>query len=104
MPRVAWNGLDDLDDYWLGGARIPVTRAGPQYKKWVTVQMLYVGYKLGPNYEKKNIKQSGWFWEYEGGLTDVDDDIIIIKGTVSRDFLLSVFFINQFPPSPRVSH
>jgi hypothetical protein len=26
------------------------------------------------------------------------------KGTVSRDFLLLVFFINQFPPSPRVSH
>ncbi len=27
-----------------------------------------------------------------------------LKGTVSRDFLLLVFFINQFPPSPRVSH
>jgi hypothetical protein len=27
-----------------------------------------------------------------------------IKGTVSRDFLLLVFFINQFPPNPRVSH
>ncbi len=27
-----------------------------------------------------------------------------IKGTVSRDFLLLVFFVNQFPPSPRVSH
>ncbi len=26
------------------------------------------------------------------------------KGTVSRNFLLLVFFINQFPPSPRVSH
>jgi hypothetical protein len=26
------------------------------------------------------------------------------KGTVSRDFSLLVFFINQFPPSPRVSH
>jgi hypothetical protein len=26
------------------------------------------------------------------------------KGTVSRDFLLLVFFMNQFPPSPRVSH
>jgi hypothetical protein len=25
-----------------------------------------------------------------------------IKGTVSRDFLLLVFFMNQFPPSPRV--
>jgi hypothetical protein len=24
-----------------------------------------------------------------------------IKGTLSRDFLLLVFFINQFPPSPR---
>ncbi len=28
----------------------------------------------------------------------------IFKGTVSRDFLLLVFFINQFPPSPIVSH
>jgi hypothetical protein len=26
------------------------------------------------------------------------------KGTVSRDFFLLVFFMNQFPPSPRVSH
>ncbi len=29
---------------------------------------------------------------------------IFFKGTVSRDFSLLVFFINQFPPSPRVSH
>ena len=27
-----------------------------------------------------------------------------LKGTVSRDFLLPVFFMNQFLPSPRVSH
>jgi hypothetical protein len=27
-----------------------------------------------------------------------------LTGTVSRDFLLLVFFLNQFPPSPRVSH
>ncbi len=27
-----------------------------------------------------------------------------VKGTVSQDFLLPVFFMNQFPPSPRVSH
>jgi hypothetical protein len=27
---------------------------------------------------------------------------LIVKGTVSRDFLLLVFFTNQFPPSPRV--
>ncbi len=26
-----------------------------------------------------------------------------LKGTVSRDFLLLVLFMNQFPPSPRVS-
>jgi hypothetical protein len=26
------------------------------------------------------------------------------KGTVSQDFLLLVFFMNQFPPSPRVFH
>ncbi len=24
---------------------------------------------------------------------------ILVKGTVSRDFLLLVFFLNQFPPS-----
>ncbi len=27
-----------------------------------------------------------------------------LKGTVSRDFLLLVFSMNQFPPSPRVFH
>jgi hypothetical protein len=27
----------------------------------------------------------------------------VIKGTVSRDFLLLVFFMNQFPPSTSVS-
>jgi hypothetical protein len=27
-----------------------------------------------------------------------------IKGTVSRDFLLLVFLMNQFPLSPRVLH
>jgi hypothetical protein len=26
------------------------------------------------------------------------------KGTVSRDFLILVFFMNQFPPGPRVFH
>jgi hypothetical protein len=28
----------------------------------------------------------------------------VLKGTVSRDFLLLIFFMNQFTPSPRVSH
>ncbi len=28
----------------------------------------------------------------------------LFKGIVSRDFLLLVFFMNQFPPSPRVYH
>jgi hypothetical protein len=28
----------------------------------------------------------------------------ILKGTVSRDLLLLVFFMNQFPPSPIVFH
>ncbi len=28
----------------------------------------------------------------------------LLKGTVSRDFLLLVFFMNQFLPSPRVLH
>jgi hypothetical protein len=27
-----------------------------------------------------------------------------LQGTVSRDFLLLVLFMNQFPPSPRVFH
>jgi hypothetical protein len=34
------------------------------------------------------------------GVTDNGDH----KGTVSRDFLLQVFFMNQFPPYPRVFH
>ncbi len=29
---------------------------------------------------------------------------LMLKGTVSRDFLLLVLFMNQFPPSPRVVH
>ncbi len=28
----------------------------------------------------------------------------LLKGTVSRNFLLLVFFMNQFSPSPRVFH
>ncbi len=31
-------------------------------------------------------------------------NILAVKGTVSRDFLLLVHFMNQFPPSPRVFH
>jgi hypothetical protein len=31
-------------------------------------------------------------------------DKSLFKGTVSRDFLHLVFFMNQFPPSPRVFH
>jgi hypothetical protein len=31
-------------------------------------------------------------------------ELLSLKGTVSRDFLLLVFFVNQFPPSPRVFH
>jgi hypothetical protein len=30
--------------------------------------------------------------------------ILTLKGTVSRDFLLLAFFMNQFPPSSRVFH
>jgi hypothetical protein len=30
--------------------------------------------------------------------------LLTLKGTVSRDFLLLVLFMNQFPPSPRVVH
>jgi hypothetical protein len=33
-----------------------------------------------------------------------DESVLELKGAVSRDFSLLVFFINQFPPSPRVSH
>jgi hypothetical protein len=29
---------------------------------------------------------------------------LLFKGTVSRDFLLLVFFMDQLPPSPRVFH
>jgi hypothetical protein len=30
--------------------------------------------------------------------------ICILKGTVSRDLFILVFFMNQLPPSPRVYH
>jgi hypothetical protein len=36
--------------------------------------------------------------------TNFQGSVHLLKGTVSRDFSLLVFFINQFPPSPRVSH
>jgi hypothetical protein len=39
-----------------------------------------------------------------GGGTAMPSCIRRFKGTVSQDFLLLVFFINQLPPSPRVSH
>jgi hypothetical protein len=29
---------------------------------------------------------------------------MLLKGTVSQDFWLLVFFMNQFPPSPRIWH
>jgi hypothetical protein len=32
------------------------------------------------------------------------EDYVTPKGTVSRDFLLLILFMKQFPPSPRVSH
>ena len=31
-------------------------------------------------------------------------NVVDLKGTVSRDFLLLVFYMNQFPTSPRVFH
>jgi hypothetical protein len=39
------------------------------------------------------IEQSQWIW--------IQKDL---KGQCQRDFLLLVFFMNQFPPSPRVSY
>jgi hypothetical protein len=38
------------------------------------------------------------------GLSRMPGSRIRIKGTVSRDFLLLVLFMNQFLPSPRVFH
>jgi hypothetical protein len=39
-------------------------------------------------------------YPFFNALSDQDQ----LKGTVSRDFLLLVFFMNQFLPSPRVFH
>ncbi len=39
-----------------------------------------------------------------GGLKVVSFDRFRFKWTVSRDFLLLVFFLNQFPPHPKVFH
>jgi hypothetical protein len=39
----------------------------------------------------------------ESGLNQCGSQTMV-KGTVSRDFLLLVFLMNQFPPSPRVVH
>jgi hypothetical protein len=45
-------------------------------------------------------------FKHRGGILNLQHTRIlqILKGTVSRDFLLLVFFMNQFPPSPRVLH
>ncbi len=48
-----------------------------------------------------NFKPSGLFPDSTGPARAL---VLAIKGTVSRDFLLLVLFINQFPPSPRVFH
>jgi hypothetical protein len=40
----------------------------------------------------------------KGKKCEVTINVPLFKGTVSRDFLLLVYFMNQFPPSPRVSH
>ncbi len=43
-------------------------------------------------------------WGGEGWGRAEESCLSLLKWTVSRDFLLLVFFMNQFPPSPRVSH
>jgi hypothetical protein len=45
---------------------------------------------------KEWLKQTLWYATMQ--------NLEAIKGTVSRDFLLLVFFINQFPPSPWLCH
>ncbi len=47
-----------------------------------------------------------WQWQHPtpNCYTDLANCRCHLKGTVSRDFLLLVFFMNQFPPNPRVSH
>jgi hypothetical protein len=49
----------------------------------------------------------GRFGQKEGRIESIGSlhsTVHYIKGTVSRDFLLLVFFMNQFPPSPRILH
>ncbi len=43
------------------------------------------------------------FIQEPDGLKPGKSEALALKGTVSRDFLLLVFFMNQFPPSPGVS-
>ncbi len=46
------------------------------------------------------------FYPNKKGMNTAENRLTLcpLKGTVSRDFLLLVFFMNQFPPSPRVFH
>jgi hypothetical protein len=37
---------------------------------------------------------------FSKALTPFQSEEKVLKGTVSRDFRLLVFFMNQFPPSP----
>jgi hypothetical protein len=41
-----------------------------------------------------------YMYMYAGNHNFFSPTIMRLKGTVSRDFRLLVFFMNQFPPSP----
>ncbi len=47
---------------------------------------------------------SSWYTSFRNQSWFYVPGLAYFKGTVSRDFLLLVFFMNQFPPSSRVYH
>ncbi len=64
----------------------------------------YLYFALKIALKDKGIYTRTYVWQglctrilYSKGLNDL---YFALKGTVSRDFLLLVFFMNQFPPSP----
>ncbi len=56
--------------------------------------MLFKGYFWDRSQDKEKLSATA------GGTVDLHVPKVRLKGIVSRDFLLLVFFMNQLPPSP----
>jgi hypothetical protein len=103
-PRNRFQGMNSASLCSLAGRydnHIPTRFLAPSY------------YRLFKNSSSVCFVQAFTLYEFfqvyptpsptEGNTEEENNGHVVFKGTVSRDFLLLVFFMNQFPPSPRVS-